>query len=199
MVEDVGFTSQSRGGCCQTKEALVVLVKLKFTGFQYLINMSCSRTTSVFQEAYNHSRQKTLILKMIDSLSLSSYQGKSFEDVLSSITNVAKQFPGIGKLGIYDIASGISRYNAIPVERVYIIGDGPKRAAKQLNLPLNKYSCGSRSYLYAEIPDVLTALETMNISVDSTKKSDGDYLETFLCVWQKTQPGASLSKKTTCS
>ena len=164
-----------------------MLVKLKFTEFQYLIPMSCSPTTSVFQEAYNHSRQKTLILKMIDSLSLSSYQGKSFEDVLSSITNVAKQFPGIGILGIYDIASGISRYNAIPVKRVYIIGDGPKRAAKLLNLPLKTHTCSSRKYTYVEIPVVLEALEKKGISIESRKKQDGDFLETFLCVWQKTQ------------
>jgi hypothetical protein len=151
--------------------------------------MSCSTSKSnyIFQEAYNHSRRKTLIKTMGDTIemNISSYSGKTFEEVLSSITQLSKQFPGIGPLGIYDISSGISQWNGIPVKRVYIIGGGPKRAAKLLNLPLKTFKTGNRTYKYTEISDVLEALKKRQILVNDKIKKNGDALESFLCVWQK--------------
>lgn len=122
---------------------------------------------------------------MIDEINIESYQGKTFEDILSSITKHAEKFPGIGRLSIYDISSGISRWNAIPVHRVYIIGDGPKRAAKLLNLSLKRFRSGSRVFDYAEQKDVLEALDKKNVVMNIPKPMDGDALESFLCNWQK--------------
>ena len=121
---------------------------------------------------------------MIHEINLVSYQGKTFEEVLSSITKHSQKFSGIGPLSIYDISSGISRWNAIPINRVYIVGDGPKNAAKLLNLRLKRLQIDSRVFHYAEQKDVIEALQKRNVEI-SADKMDGDSLETFLCKWQK--------------
>ena len=84
----------------------------------------------------------------------------------------------IGPLSKYDIASDIFRYHGSMIDKVYIVGDGPKRAVKLLGLrtttnPIIKLK-------YVSIADVV-----QKINLEQT--NDGDLLETFLCNWQKTQ------------
>ena len=149
--------------------------------------MSCSKSPSVFQEAINHSRApQHLLLRMIDELNRSSYEGKTFEHVLTSVTQRTDGLQGFGPLTFYDIASGISRWNAIDIQRVYIMGPGPKNAAKLLNLRLKTFRVESRTFKYAECKDVVDALQKRNVVVPDNILKNGDALETFLCKWQKT-------------
>jgi hypothetical protein len=139
-----------------------------------------------FQEALLHSRRKTLLKRLLQEVKLNYEELReriTFEYIFADIYRRFHPYEGIDMLATYDTASAICRYYGIPIDPVYIIGNGPKRAAKILNLPLKMKQIGTVYVHYADTKDVLRALEKKSIYLDI----HGDDLESYLCHWQKKQ------------
>ena len=91
-------------------------------------------------------------------------------------------------LAIYDITSAICRYYTKNIDKIYIIGNGPKRAVKILNIKTKKYKINDKIKLkYVEIIDLINAFDINNCLLDETIRNtkNGDILETYICNWQK--------------
>lgn len=85
---------------------------------------------------------------------------------------------------MYDISAAICRKHKININKVFIIGSGPKRASKLLSLKLKTLKINLKIKLrYADIKDVVKALREKNIIIKELKC--GDTLETYICNWQK--------------
>jgi hypothetical protein len=153
---------------------------------------STSIKINIFQEAMDHCRWKrqldTVLLRpeLHDNI-LQDYSGKSFEEILLTVYNICEQAKGVGLLTIYDITAAICRYNNINIERVYIIGRGPVRAARLLNIKLKTQKIQKVSLKYIEISEIIEAFENQKYEIDSHIKqsSSGDDFETYICNWQK--------------
>ena len=65
---------------------------------------------------------------------LQEYKGKTFEDIFYTIYTTYKIHQKIGLLIIYDLSIAICYFHNIIIDKVYIIGNGPKRAIKLLNI-----------------------------------------------------------------
>ena len=95
---------------------------------------------------------------------------------------------GVGLLSTYDIVAAICRYHNIKIDKVFIIGGGPKRAIKLLGVSLSKYIMPNGVKLnYAEIVDIKNAFKKNKYKLDKHMKysRDGDEFESYLCNWQK--------------
>ena len=139
-----------------------------------------------FQEALLHSRRKTLMKRLLQEVKVNYEDLReriTFEYIFADIYRRFHPHKGLKMLATYDTTSVICRYYGIPIDPVYIIGNGPKRAAKILNLPLKMKQIGTVYVHYADTKDVLLALEKKSIYLDI----HGDALETYLCHWQKKQ------------
>jgi hypothetical protein len=122
---------------------------------------------------------ETSIKKYIIKINLLSYKNKNFEEIHNEIYNICKEKNGLGNLVVYDITAAICRYYNINIEKVYIIGSGPRRAIKLLNLKTKR--CKKINANYVEISEVLDKFQN-----DELKNCiNGDILESFLCNWQK--------------
>ena len=118
---------------------------------------------------------------------LQDYSGKSFEEILLIVYNICEQAKGVGLLTIYDITAAICRYNNINIERVYIIGRGPVRAARLLNIKLKTQKIQKVSLKYIEISEIIEAFDKQKYEIDTQIKqsNSGDDFETYICNWQK--------------
>ena len=153
---------------------------------------STSIKINIFQEAMDHCRWKrqldTVLLRpeLHDNI-LQDYSGKSFEEILLTVYNICEQAKGVGLLTIYDITAAICRYNNINIERVYIIGGGPVRAARLLNIKLKTHKIEKIALKYIEISEIIEAFDKQKLEIDSQIKysNNGDEFETYICNWQK--------------
>ena len=156
---------------------------------------------SVFQEAIDHSRRKNTLRNEILTLPefqedrLHQYSNKTFEEIFSSVYKICKPVDGIGMLTIYDICAAICKYNKINIERVYIIGNGPKRAISLLGIEPQIQEIGDTFVRYVEIPEILRALlghalleKDQAIDGLLRRSKNGDDLENYLCIWQRGAP-----------
>ena len=100
---------------------------------------------------------------------------KTFEEVFKSIETVFGPINGIGKLATYDTTAAICKRFSIPINKVYIVGSGPKRAVQLLNIPVHMDE--NIKLKYAKREDVLRVFGTQNMTNDD--------LESNLCNWQK--------------
>ena len=89
---------------------------------------SCNISTNIFQEAINHCRWKKALYSILKKINIIDYENKTFEEIIIEIYNICDNVKGVGMLTIYDIKSTICRYYKINIDKVYIIGNGPKRA-----------------------------------------------------------------------
>ena len=87
---------------------------------------------------------------------LQDYSGKSFEEILWIVYNICEKVKGVGMLTVYDIVAAICRFNNINIERVYIIGRGPVRAARLLNIKLKTHKIEKIALKYIEISESVT-------------------------------------------
>lgn len=155
--------------------------------------MSKTHDFEIFQETINHCRwKKTLKAKVLslDELfinNITKFKNKTFDDIFINIFNLTKPIYGIGLLCVYDISSAICRYNNINITKIYIIGNGPKRAIKLLNIKYKLQKINKDITLkYVEINEVLNVFKLNNYDIENIKnKNDGDEFESFLCNWQK--------------
>jgi hypothetical protein len=155
-----------------------------------LSKMSCvpqnnQRTPTIdelFQEALHHTRRPTLMREFIlRELNVESFKGQPFEEVFYEIWE--KRPKGISKLGVYDIASKIYKYNGGNIPIIYLVGNGPIEAIQRLNLSdkVKKQKINDVTLDYIEIKDVVEFLgEKYTGSL-----TDGDEIESFLCVMHR--------------
>ena len=150
--------------------------------------MSCSKSENLFQEAIDHCRWKTVLNNTLKNIDIKCFQNKTFEDIIIDIYNICENIEGIGMLSIYDITSAICRYYKINIDKVFIIGNGPKRAIKLLNIKPKLYKIGDKIKInYVEIDDIINAFYNCNFELVEQMKSckNGDTFESFICNWQK--------------
>ena len=153
---------------------------------------STSIKINIFQEAMDHCRWKrqldTVLLRpeLHDNI-LQDYSGKSFEEILLTVYNICEKVTGVGMLTVYDIVAAICRFNNINIERVYIIGGGPVRAARLLNIKLKTHKIEKIALKYIEISEIIEAFDKLKLEIDTHVKqsSSGDEFETYICNWQK--------------
>lgn len=156
---------------------------------------SSSSKRSLFQEAIDHCRWKSVLRKYVLSHNelqehnLHKFADKCFEEIFSRVYNICYNVAGVGDLTIYDIAAAICLYNNIIIQKIYIIGNGPKRAISfsLLNIKTKTQKIDGVSLRYVEIPEVLKAFNEKNYEVDPYIKNshNGDHWESYLCNWQK--------------
>ena len=131
----------------------------------------------MFQEAIGHCRWKTVLRNnVLNKINISSYENKSFEEIIIEIYSICVNVKGVGLLAVYDITAALCRHYEININKVYIIGNGPKRAVKLLNIKTKTHKINNQIKIkYVDISDV------------NTNITNGDTLESYLCNWQKTQ------------
>lgn len=144
--------------------------------------------SDICDEAIAHCRWKTILKRVLENdISLESYMNKGFEEIFESVHNICKEVKGIGLLTVYDIVSGICRYYSINIDFVYIIGGGPVRAIKLLNLKTKTKKIGSILLKYVKIEDVINSFQIKNYQMNEYIKTstNGDDFESYICNWQK--------------
>jgi len=151
---------------------------------------SCNNSTNIFQEAIGHCRWKNALHYVLAKINIVDYKNKTFEEIIVDVYNICNSVKGVGMLAIYDISSGICRYYNKNIDKVYIVGNGPKRAVKILNIKTKTYNFNDKIKLnYVEINDVVDAFDMNNYVVDENIRNtqNGDILESYICYWQKTK------------
>jgi len=153
--------------------------------------MSIGFNTEIFfSEAIRHSRNRNLLReKLTQNINIDDYANKTFEQIISEISVSFYVYKKIGALACYDITSAICRYHNINIEKVYIIGGGPARAIKLLNIEKKKHIINNEIKLkYVDINDIINAFDNNGYDFDESIRTNtsGDILESYLCIWQKT-------------
>lgn len=140
---------------------------------------SLPTTQTMFQEAIGHCRWKTVLRNnVLNKIIISRYENKTFEEIIVEIYSICVNVKGVGLLAVYDITAALCRHYEINIDKVYIIGNGPKRAVKLLNIKTKTHKINNQIKIkYVDIADVNTKLNK-NIT-------NGDTLESYLCNWQK--------------
>lgn len=152
-----------------------------------------SSKKNIYQEAINHCRWKKILNNMVlsnvdlQSENLHKFSGLTFDDILLHVHKICKDIRGIGMLAIYDITSAICRYNKININKIYIVGKGPKRAINLLELKTKTRKIKNVSVKYVEIPNILKAFKDKDIKIDPKiqNSNNGDDFESYICNWQK--------------
>lgn len=145
---------------------------------------------NIFEEAINHCRWKKSLFCVLKKINICNYENKTFEEIILEIYNICDNIEGVGMLSIYDITAAICRYNKINIDKVYIIGKGPKRAIKILNIKIKKHKISNKINLnFVDIIDIINAFDINNYELNEYFRNtkDGDILETYICNWQKTK------------
>jgi hypothetical protein len=143
---------------------------------------------TIFQEAQKHCRWKKVLDNILKDINISIYENKSFEQIFMDIYIISKNVRGIGLLTIYDITSAICRFHKINIDKVYIIGNGPKRAVKLLSLDMKIHRISSDIKIkYVDINEIISAFDKKSFGLDESIRNNknADFFETFLCNWQK--------------
>ena len=151
-------------------------------------NRCSTKNENIFQEAIDHCRWKKKLYPILDKINISNYKNKSFDDIFIEIYNMTENVTGVGDLTRYDIIASLCRYHNININKIFIIGGGPKRAVKLLGISLSKYTMPNGIKLnYTDIVDVKNAFKKNKYKLDKHMKHslDGDEFESYLCNWQK--------------
>tara|TARA_B100001094_G_C17878081_1_gene645480 strand:+ start:129 stop:734 length:606 start_codon:yes stop_codon:yes gene_type:complete len=149
----------------------------------YICGVYIEDDDNVFQEAINHSRNNNKLKSIINTHfdNIYKYKNKPFDQIYTHVKNIIDNYKYIGALTIYDISSCICRKLKINIDRIYIVGNGPKRAIKLLKLKTNRDKTLKLNYV--EIRDVKNKFKDTNVKLPNS--NNGDEFESWLCVWQK--------------
>ena len=152
--------------------------------------MDCNSSTDyIFQEAINHTRHETKLRPLLKDIDIKYYQNKNFEEIICMIHDICKNINQIGPLMVYDISSALCRHYGIIIDNVYIIGGGPKKAIKLLNInpKLHKINKNIKVHHYVTIDELITAFDNSIYELNETMRNNrnGDDWETFICKWAK--------------
>ncbi len=134
-----------------------------------------------FQEAVKHSRRGSTMKEFIASIQVESYRNKTFDEIFYSLWRSRPS--EVGKLGIYDLAAKIYKHFGGVIDLVYLVGTGPMDRIIKLGL---KEKVKTRYVKRVGLPYIL--IQDVLEKVGSTytgSRTDGDELESFLCVMHK--------------
>ena len=149
----------------------------------------CNRQScGIFDEAISHCRWKSVLKSNLKKIKIKSYKNKTFNHIIIDVNNKFKNVKGVGLLTVYDITAALCRYYNINISKIYIIGNGPKRAVNILNLKVKSDKISSNLTLkYVEINEVKKSFNKMNYKLEKALKyeKNGDVFESYLCNWQK--------------
>ena len=139
-------------------------------------------------EALSHIRWKVVLNHILDTINPTDYANKTFDEILLDIYRLFKPIKGLGRLAQYDVSAELSKMHGISISKVYIIGNGPKRAIRLLGIIPKVQKIGRLKLRYVDIIDVLQAFETNgHITPNEIKQNtNGDILESYLCNCKKT-------------
>jgi hypothetical protein len=84
----------------------------------------------MFQEAIDHCRWTGVLSKVLEDVNISLYRNSSFGEILTDVNSRHRVKGAVGLLTVYDITAAICRHYGITIDKVYIIGNGPKKAVK---------------------------------------------------------------------
>lgn len=124
-------------------------------------------------------------------------EGTKFINLLESIEGGSTTFTelytalysmrirGLGRLLLYDIATQICRDNGISEERIYLLGNGPRKAAKLLRVPIETARFKGCILPYTTITHVLHAFDSVghDVPISLRNSKNGDDFESYLCKW----------------
>ena len=122
-------------------------------------------------------------IKTVVNSIINECKENTFEEIVYKVHSVSSPVKGIGRLGVYDLSNGICKKYGINVNRVYIVGPGPKRAVKLLGLSVKLQRFGNFKMHYVEIYEVIAAFKVRGLSIITS--NNGDDYETYICEWQK--------------
>jgi hypothetical protein len=134
-----------------------------------------------FQEAVKHSRRGSTMKEFIASIQVESYRNKTFDEIFYSLWRSRPS--EVGKLGVYDLAAKIYKHFGGVIDVVYLVGTGPMDRIIKLGL---KEKVKTRYVKRVGLPYIL--IQDVLEKVGSTytgSRTDGDELESFLCVMHK--------------
>ena len=153
--------------------------------------MICSSSkNNIFQDAINHCRHPTKLYPIIKDITnrIEEYKNKNYEQIICMIYDICKNINQIGPLMVYDISAGLCRYYRIPIDKVYIIGGGPRKAIKLLNINKKLHKINNEiKYHYVTIDELVRAFDNSKYKLDKIMRNNrnGDDWESFICNWQK--------------
>lgn len=106
----------------------------------------------------------------------------SFEKVYIFVNDNYRSKPRAGPLFIYDVTTQLCRYYSIPIDKVYIVGSGPRINCNKLNLTLKYNPDISLQYVVVqELIDKLSIDYINKVFGELSNDFIGDDLETILC------------------
>ena len=142
----------------------------------------------IFEDAISHCRWKSSLMTILVSIDMEAYKNQSFETIFETIATMCDAVKGVGLLTAYDIVSAICFHHGVSIEKVYIIGGGPKRAVKLLNMKTKTHRIGNFRLKYVSTHEVIRAFTISGYEMEPDIKTEvsGDALETYICNWQKT-------------
>jgi len=141
----------------------------------------------IYEDAISHCRWKSSLMTVLTSIKIEEYKNQTFETIFKSIGAICRDVKGVGLLTVYDIVSAICFNHNIAIDRVYIIGSGPKRAIALLNMKTAVHKIGNYRLKYVNPNEVIDAFTKCGYMLDDDMKTEinGDVFETYICVWQK--------------
>ena len=141
----------------------------------------------MFEEALSHVRWKCAMPQLVEQININDYQYYTFEEIFIKINNIVKRIKGLGRLVVYDITSAICRHYNKNIEKVYIVGGGPKKAIKILGIIPKKHKINKITLSYVDIDDIISAFDIKSFKLDELIRNttNGDIVETYICNWQK--------------
>ena len=143
-----------------------------------------------FPDAFHHKRgwgkELTAFLEGSEFINLlDSIKGTSttFTDLYATLYGMRAR--GLGRLLLYDIATQICRDNGISEERIYLLGNGPRKAATLLRVPIETVRIKGCTLVYTTIPHVLHAFDLIghDVPISLRNSKNGDDFESYLCKW----------------
>jgi hypothetical protein len=144
----------------------------------------------IFQEAVDHCRHKTKLRNLLKDINIKYYENKIFEEIICMSHDICKNVNQIGPLMVYDISAALCRHYGIIIDKVYIIGAGPKRAIKLLNINPKLHKINNNIKLhYVTIDELIRAFYNSIYELNETMRNNrnGDEWESFICNWQKSK------------
>ena len=145
----------------------------------------------IFQEAVDHCRHETKLHNLLKNINIKQYENNSFEEIICMIYDICKNINQIGPLMVYDISSALCRHYGIIIDKVYIIGGGPTKAIKLLNIKpkLHKINKNIKVHHYVTIDELIMAFDNSIYELNETMRNNrnGDDWESFICNWEKTK------------
>jgi hypothetical protein len=150
----------------------------------------CGVSKQTFQEAIDHCRWKKVLHNILKDINVVGFANQTFEEIICDIYSICSDVKGIGMLTVYDITAAICRHHKINIDKVYIIGNGPKRAIQLLNIKPKIHKINKQLHIkYVDVNDVVNAFVMNGFELDEIVRNskNGDILETYICNWQKTK------------